>query len=408
MHPMVKPALRRGWRDLNTVQFGMTPAHAMTLGPMDLATGSFLDLLNGTRGLELLREEGRRMDLPDGHVDGLVRRLAEAGLLDDARGGGPAADALRQKKEVLDRLRPDLASLSLTTSAPGDAMRRLAARRSQRVQVQGAGRVGAVLASLLSGVGVGEVDVRDGGRVEPWDVAPGGLPAEAVGDRRDESARRAVRRAAPDRPPRRAASRRVPEDGAPGFSLVIVAPRDDVAVHAPDPSAAEPLMSAGTPHLYTGVVEGTGVVGPLVLPGETGCARCLHESRTDRDPTWPRLVAQWRSGRQRQVRPCDLTLATTVAGLAAAHALAFLDGRVPSSAGARWEVSVPGLHWHARPVWAHPACPCGAAEREAERGKGEHPSEDGESHETMAVQRPSAQCRKAAAKRPAGTWRAHV
>ncbi|MEU0191776.1 TOMM precursor leader peptide-binding protein [Streptomyces afghaniensis] len=408
MHPMVKPALRRGWRDLNTVQFGMTPAHAMTLGPMDLATGSFLDLLNGTRGLELLREEGRRLDLPDGHVDGLVRRLAGAGLLDDARGGGPAADALRQKKEVLDRLRPDLASLSLTTSAPGDAMRRLAARRSQRVQVQGAGRVGAVLASLLSGAGVGEVDVRDGGRVEPWDVAPGGLPAEAVGDRRDESARRAVRRAAPDRPPRRTAARTSPEDGAPGFSLVIVAPRDDVAVHAPDPSAAEPLMSSGTPHLYAGVVEGTGVVGPLVLPGETGCARCLHENRTDRDPTWPRLVAQWRSGRQRQVRPCDLTLATTVAGLAAAHALAFLDGRVPSSAGARWEVSVPGLHWHARPVWAHPACPCGAAETGAERGKGEHPSEDGASHETMAVQRPSAQCRKAAAKRPAGTWRAHV
>ncbi|MEU0250785.1 TOMM precursor leader peptide-binding protein [Streptomyces sp. NPDC006235] len=404
MHPMVKPALRRGWRDLNTVQFGMTPAHAMTLGPMDLATGSFLDLLNGTRGMELLREEGRRMDLPDGHVDGLVRRLARAGLLDDARGGGPAADALRQKKEVLDRLRPDLASLSLTTSAPGDAMRQLAARRSQRVQVRGAGRVGAVLASLLSGAGVGEVDVRDGGRVEPWDVAPGGLPAEAVGDRRDESARRAVRRAAPDRPPRRAAARTSPEEGDPGFSLVIVAPRDDVAVHAPDPPAAESLLSSGTPHLYAGVVEGTGVVGPLVLPGETGCAGCLHESRTDRDPAWPRLFAQWRSGRQRQVRPCDLTLATTVAGLAAAHALAFLDGRVPSSAGARWEVSVPGLHWHARPVRAHPACPCGAAER----GKGEHPSEDGESHETMAVQRPSAQCRKAAAKRPAGTWRAHV
>ncbi|GGT88669.1 ThiF family adenylyltransferase [Streptomyces coeruleorubidus] len=410
MHPMVKPALRRGWRDLNTVQFGMTPAHAMTLGPMDLATGSFLDLLNGTRGLELLREEGRRMDLPDGHVDGLVERLARAGLLDDAQGGGPGADALRQKKEVLDRLRPDLASLSLTTSEPGDAMRQLAARRSQRVQVRGAGRVGAVLASLLSGAGVGEVDVRDGGRVQPWDVAPGGLPAEAVGDRRDESARRAVRRAAPDRPPRRAAaqasqaSQASQEEGDPGFALVIIAPRDDVAVHAPDPSAAEPLMSSGTPHLYAGVVEGTGVVGPLVLPGDTGCAGCLHESRTDRDPTWPRLVAQWRSGRQRQVRPCDLTLATTVAGLAAAHALAFLDGRIPTSAGARWEVSVPGLHWHARPVWAHMACPCGAAER----GKGEHPSEDGASHETMAVQRPSAQCRKASAKRPAGTWRAHV
>ncbi|MET7450897.1 TOMM precursor leader peptide-binding protein [Streptomyces sp. NPDC005574] len=404
MVPMVKPALRRGWRDLNTVQFGMTPAHAMTLGPVDTATGSFLDLLNGTREPALLREEGRRMDLPGAHVDGLVERLAQAGLLDDARGGGPAADALRTKKEVLDRLRPDLASLSLTTSEPGDGLRALAARRSLRVQVRGAGRVGAILAALLSGAGVGEVEVRDGGRVEPWDVAPGGLPAETVGDRRDEAARQVVRRAAPDRPPRRG-SRAAAVDDDPGLSLVILAPRDDVAVYAPSPSGAQPLVAAGTPHLYAGVVEATGLVGPFVLPGETGCAGCLHEGRTDQDPAWPRLVAQWNSGRHRAVRPCDVTLATTVAGLAAAHALAFLDGRVPSSAGARWEVSLPALHWNARPVRAHSACPCGAAEK----GKGEHTTKDGVSHATMAEQRPSRKSRrKADPARPAGTWRAHV
>lgn len=399
--PLVKPALRRGWRDLNTVQFGMTPAHAMTLGPMDTATGSFLDLLNGTRGPGLLREEGRRMDLPDGHVDRLLERLARAGLLDDARGGGRAGDTLRRKKRVLDRLRPDLASLSLTTSEPGEGIEALAARRSLRVQIRGAGRVGAVLASLLAGAGVGEVDVRDVGEVEPWDVAPGGLPAEAIGERRDEAARRAARRSAPDRSPRRPPS----GAGEPGFSLVILAPRDDVAVHAPPPG--DPLVDSGTPHLYAGVVEATGVVGPLVLPGVTGCAGCLHEGRADRDPVWPRLVAQWRSGsgRSRQVRPCDLALATTVAGLAAAHALSFLDGRTPSSAGARWEVSLPALNWHARPVWAHPACRCGAAEK----GKEEHTVKDGESHETMAEQGPSKELRrKADAARPAGTWRAHV
>ncbi|MER5944269.1 TOMM precursor leader peptide-binding protein [Streptomyces sp. NPDC001928] len=402
----MKPALRRGWRDLNTVQFGMTPAHALTLGPMDTATGSFLDQLNGTRGLELLREEGRRMDLPDGHVDRLVRRLAGAGLLDDAKGGGPAGDTLRRKKEVLDRMRPDLASLSLTTSQPGEAMSRLTARRSLRVQVRGAGRVGSMVASLLSAAGVGDVDVRDVGRVEPWDVTPGGLPMETVGDRRDEAARRTARRCAPDRPPRHTPRSRLGEETT-GHSLVIIAPRDDVAVHAPSPSAAEPLVSSGTPHLYAGVVEGTGVVGPLVLPGETGCAGCLNEERTDRDPAWPRLVAQWRSGsrRAREVRPCDLTLATTVAGLAAAHALTFLDGRVPSSAGARWEVSLPGLTWHARPVWAHSGCPCGATRK----GEGEHPSEEGEWHETMAEQRPSKKSRRRAdAERPARTWRAHV
>lgn len=406
MHPMVKPALRRGWRDLNTVQFGMTPAHAMTLGPMDTATGSFLDLLNGTRAPELLRAEGRRMRLPDGHVDGLITRLARAGLLDDARGGGTAGAELRGRKEVLDRLRPDLASLSLTSSEPGEAMHRLAARRSLRVQVRGAGRVGAVLASLLAGAGVGEVEVRDGGRVEPWDVAPGGLPAEAIGERRDEAARRAVRRAAPARPPRRG-PRTPAEEANPGHALVILAPRDDVAVHAPVPSAAEDLVASGTPHLYAGVVEGTGVVGPLVLPGETGCAGCLQEDRADRDPVWPRLVAQWRSGggRPRPVPACDLALATTVAGLAAAHALAFLDGRSPSSAGARWEVSLPGLTWHARPVWGHPACPCGAADKGKE---GHTTSKDGEAHETMALQRPSRTSRRQPDARPAGTWRAHV
>lgn len=404
MVPLVKPALRRGWRDLNTVQFGMTPAHAMTLGPMDTATGSFLELLNGTRGLPLLREEGHRMDLPDGHVDALVERLSRAGLVDDAKGGGPAAEALRAKKEVLDRLRPDLASLSLTTSEPGEAIRLLAARRSLRVQVRGAGRVGAVLAALLSGAGVGAVDVRDTGAVEPGDVAPGGLLAESVGDRREEAARRAVRRSAPDRPPRR--TPRSPSEGDdPGFSLVILAPRDDVDIHAPVPSEAEALITSGTPHLYVGVVEATGMVGPFVMPGETGCAGCLHEARTDRDQAWPRLVAQWRSGGPRRTRACDLTLATTVAGLAAAHALAFLDGQVPSSAGARWEVSLPALHWHARPIWGHPACPCGAAEK----GKGERTSTDEESHETMGEQQPSKELRRRTdAARLAGTWRAHV
>ncbi|CAL9586415.1 TOMM precursor leader peptide-binding protein [Streptomyces sp. enrichment culture] len=404
MHPMVKPALRRGWRDLNTVQFGMTPAHALTLAPVSTATGSFLELLNGTRGPALLREEGHRMDLPEGHVDRVVERLAGAGLLDDSRGGGPAADALREKKGVLDRLGPDLATLSLTTSAPGDAMRHLAARRALRVGVRGAGRVGAVLAGLLSGAGVGEVDVRDGGCVEPWDVAPGGLPAGAVGDRRDESARRVVRAAAPDRPPRRGPTV-PPDESEPGLSLVVVAPRDDVAVHTPDPASAESLMASGTPHLYAGVVEGTGVVGPLVLPGETGCAGCLYADRTDRDPAWPRLVAQWRSGRPHQVRPCDLTLAATVAGLAAAHALAFLDGGTPAGTGVRWEVSLPALRWHARPVPAHPACPCGAAAQ----GKEGHIPEDGPRRATMAGQGPSSVVRHGVGRaRPAGTWRAHV
>ncbi|QNP70334.1 TOMM precursor leader peptide-binding protein [Streptomyces roseirectus] len=408
MHPRVKPALRRGWRDLRTVQFGMTPAHALTLGPLDSATEGFLELLDGTRGLPLLREEARRRDLSEGHVDGLVRGLAGAGLLDDARGGGPDADALRHRGEVLERLAPDLAALSLLTPEPGEAMRLLAARRRARVRVRGAGRVGAVLAALLSGAGVGTVEVSDEGRVEPGDVSPGGLPAAAVGEPRREAARRAVRAASPDRPPSR-------ESGPdPGFTLVILAPRDDVGVYAPDPAVAEPLIASGTPHLYAGVVEATGIVGPLVLPGETACAGCLQHARSDADPAWPRLLAQWRSGHRRRVPPCDLALAATVAGLAAAHALAFLDGHTPPARGTRWEVSAPALQWQARPLTPHPACACGAASvpdalAEPSPTVEEHPEDNARPHETMAGQRHSNESRSPAnAARPVGTWRAHV
>lgn len=381
MHPILKPALRRGWRDLNTIQFGVAPAHALVLGPVDTATGSFLQLLDGTRGLPLLRDEGKRMGLPDDHVDRLVGRLSRAGLLDDATGGGPAADALRKRAEAMDRLRPDLASLSVVTPEPGDGMRRLAARRAMRVRVRGAGRVGAVVASILSGAGVGQVDVMDGGVVEPWDVAPGGLPAASVGERRDAAARRVVRDAAPDRPPRRGRRKAgAPGEGEAGLSLVVIAPRDGLDAHAPDPVTAEPLVSSGTPHLYAGVIEGTGVVGPLVLPGTTACAGCLALDRADRDPTWPRMLAQWRSGRARHVTACDLALSTTVAGLAAAHALAFLDGAPAASAGVRWEASAPGFDWHARPVPAHLTCPCGAGVVD----KGERLTEAHGPHDTMA------------------------
>uniref|UniRef100_A0AAU3GQZ7 ThiF family adenylyltransferase n=1 Tax=Streptomyces sp. NBC_01401 TaxID=2903854 RepID=A0AAU3GQZ7_9ACTN len=362
MHPMLKPALRRAWRGRNTVQFGVTPAHAVTLGPMDIATGSFLELLDGTRGLPLLREEARALDLSDRHVDILVSRLTEAGLLDDPDAGGPEADALRRRAETLERQRADAAALSVVHPTPGSGLRRLAARRAMRVQVRGAGRVGATIAAVLSGSGVGQVEVLDGGRTEPWDVAPGGLPASAVGERRDTAARQLVRRSAVGGPPRSGGGTDRPRAGGePALSLIVVAPRDGLSVYAPDPDTAAPWISSGTPHLYAGVIEATGVVGPLVLPGGTGCAGCLALRRTEADPQWPRMLAQWRSGRRTWVQACDLGLATAVAGLAAAHALSFLDGELPSSTGARWEAAMPMLDWRPERLDPHLDCLCGAA-----------------------------------------------
>ncbi|MGI5339925.1 ThiF family adenylyltransferase [Streptomyces sp. CA-181903] len=371
-HPVVKPALRRAWRRRDVLQLGMTPAHARVVGPVDTATASFLGLLDGTRGLPLLRAEATAMGLPEGRADALVERLARAGVLDDARGGGRGGAALRSRGPALERLRPDLASLSVLHPAPGAAMGLMAARQARRVQVRGAGRVGAAVAALLSASGVGQVDVLDGGYVEPWDVSPCGVGAERTGERRDAAARRAVREAAPLPRPRTRTQGDHAGAGAgefaPPLALTVFAPRDGVAVWAPDPAGAREAMAAGTPHLYAGVAEATGVVGPLVLPGRSACAECLALGRAERDAAWPRMVAQWKSGRRAEVPSCDMALATVVAGLTVSWALAFLDGGSAAGAGARLELALPGPDWSPRPIEPHPRCPCGAA-RSPEGGR---------------------------------------
>ncbi len=356
MHPMIKPALRRAWRDRQTVQYGVAPAHAVLLGPVDNTTAGFMELMDGTRSLVQLSEEAARLGLPPGTADRLVDRLTSAGVLDDSTADRQAAAS------VSDRLRPDLGSLSVVHREPGGGLRKLAARRDMCVQVRGAGRVGSLVASTLSAAGVGEVQVADGGHVEPWDTIPGGIPADDCGERRDAAARRAVGRARSWRSSSRSGSR------GP-VRLVVFAPRDGLDAYAPDPAASEGFVQAGTPHLYGGVVESTGVVGPLVLPGVSPCAGCLLRGRAEREPSWPLVVGQWRtSGRRRSGIPaCDSALATMVAGAIASCALSFLDGDGACAAGYRMRFALPYLMGDTEQFSPHPECPCGAASVTADR-----------------------------------------
>ncbi|MDX6356318.1 MAG: hypothetical protein QOF98_3221 [Streptomyces sp.] len=383
MRPMLKGALRRCWRDRESVQFGVDPAHAMELEPVDGAAAGFLDLLDGTRGAAALTRDAGALGLGPDRVRQLLGLLADGGVLDDASSHAELATAIRHRSPVLDRLRPDLAALSVVHPGPGGAAARIRHRRASRVRVYGAGRVGASLAAVLSAAGVGAVDLVDSGRVEPWDTSPAGIPAEHIGDRRDAAGRGAVRRAGMggSRGPGRGLggpgapsstgpgtgpgaahhSRRHPGRGPdPGSTVIVLAPRDGLHAYAPEVGEARQLVAAGVPHLYTGVLEGTGVVGPLVLPGRTACGECLGLRLADEDPAWPRMLAQLRSGRQSAVPACDVALATTVAGLAAAHVLAHLDGRVPPSAGARVELSMGRLSTRVRALPGDTRCGCGA------------------------------------------------
>ncbi|MER5351219.1 ThiF family adenylyltransferase [Kitasatospora sp. NPDC002551] len=354
MRLALKPALSRSWRDSDTLQFGTVPQHAGVLGhASDTTLCAFLGLVDGTRDRPALLAEGERIGFGSDPADSLLDLLEEAGVLDDAEASEQALAHFPQPhREVLG---PDLASLSLIHAPPGAAPAVLARRPEHAVEVRGAGRIGAAVAAVLAAGGTGTVTVVDTGRVTPADCSPAGLPPADAGRLRSTAAREAVDRATARRPGRRG---RPPRPGPP--DLVVLAPRDGSGAFAGGTPQARELLRAGVPHLYVGVVEEFGVVGPLVLPGVSACGHCLVLAREDEDAAWPRILAQLAEGGPgRAPTPaCDTALATAVAGLAALHVQVLLDGGRPPSVDGWCEVSaVDGMPRRLR-LRGHPDCGC--------------------------------------------------
>jgi bacteriocin biosynthesis cyclodehydratase domain-containing protein len=121
------------------------------------------------------------------------------------------------------------------------------------------------------------------------------------------------------------------------------------------------LMMRRVPHLAVSASEAIGVVGPLVLPGQTACLRCLDLARAERDPAWPLILAQL-AGKRIEPLACDAALAAAVAAQAAAQALAFIDAP-PGGAtvNGTLELVLPSWQWRRRSWQPRPDCTCRAA-----------------------------------------------
>lgn len=336
MRPILKPALRRLWRDPQTLQLGLDPGRAVVVSGVGPGDRALLGLLDGTRETEVvIAEAGRRGVSPERGAT-LIDLLRNAAVLDDAEQAVPPGPASG-------RLGPDQLSLSLCHSRAGGAAEVLAARRSATVEVLGAGRVGATLAALLAAAGVGRVVADDSALIRPADLAPGGLRNVGVHHRRGDAANaliNAVRTAQPSR-------------GAAARSLVVLAPTGP----AMPPEWLMRVVSR--PHLVVMVRETTASIGPLVLPGAAPCLRCVELARADRDPVWPVLAAQL-VGDARAVEPCDVTLASAAAALAAMHALAWMDTGGSPLVGGVVDISLVDLSVRRRTVVTHPDCGCAA------------------------------------------------
>ncbi len=334
--PRLAPAVRRLWRDGQTLQLGVAADRAVVLAGIDDHSRRVLTLLDGTRDESQVLHDAERLGCPRDQAAAVLDLLGAAGVLDDA--GAPRDLPAPLSRAERDRLAPDLAALRLVRTRPGgdDTVRR---RAAARVVVLGAGRVGAPVAALLACSGIGAVDVVDEGVVRPDDCGVGGLDLDDVGAARAVAVRRLLKRAAP--------SVRTGPVVTP--HLVLLTPPAGTAV---------PELTPRDPTLLAQVMDGVGIVGPLVRPRASACLRCVDLHRTDRDPGWPALAAQL-SVDVPDVVACDAGLAIAVAAQTVREALAFLDGsRPPGSLGGTLELSPTDWRWRRRSWQVHPDCLC--------------------------------------------------
>lgn len=357
MQIRIKPGLRVAWRSPSSVQIGLDGRWGTVLDGMGPTERRLLTVLAQGHVVDPAAR-GRQSDVRE-HA--LVALLAESGV-----GLTRPTDRvwLAELGADRERLAPDAAAWSLVPGAapaahapaPDDGWYRLAARRRLGVRIVGAGRVGATLAATLAAAGVGRLDIVDAGRVQPGDLAPAGAQVADLGSRRQDAVRAAITRAAGE-------ARENPQHRPP--ELVVLIEPD-----AADAIGAQHLLADDVPHLSIVIREGSLIVGPLVIPGESACLRCLDLHRADRDPAWPRVLAQLLGGRAGDASGAVVAEETASAQLAASVAalqvLALLDGdpapgggtRRPASVSATLEIDLPeGLV--SRREWSpHPACGC--------------------------------------------------
>lgn len=342
MRPALKVGIRPLWRDRDTVQLGVDPRRARALTGLGKAA-AVVSLLDGSRDAAAVARAARQYGIPHEDAERVIGLLAVAGLLDDF----PADLRAALPGYLRGRIGPEMACAALAHGHADGGAAVLARRREAFARVYGAGRVGASVATFLAASGVARVSCVDPGTADDADVAPVGLGTDDVGAGRAAGAARAVHRVAPETRTDDDARRR---------------PTVAVLVGWPDPAVTAALLRARVPHLMARADEAIGVVGPFVLPGRSACLRCVDLGKTDRDPGWPRILAQASAcGLTPATRACDTVLAASTAALAAAQALTYID-RVgaPGAVNGTLELVLPGWQWQRRAWSPHPACSCGA------------------------------------------------
>lgn len=290
----------------------------------DPAMRSLLAALDGTRSVGELE-----LDFGAERVGEALRLLSDNALLEDAADDArtPVRDRTRYDRQL--RYFSDLAAGSLL---PSDLQRRL---REARVLILGLGGLGSWASYALACCGVGELGLVDGDLVEESNFNRQILYRERdVGRPKSEAAAEALAefdsscRLAPVA--RRLESVDAVRQEAEGFDFVVNGA--DWPAHDIERWVNAACFELGVPFITMSHSPPVARVGPLYVPGSTGCFACQEQAYRAAHPLYDELVER-RRGRRSEAATLGPVCAF-VGGQVALETLHQLTGLVrPASLG---------------------------------------------------------------------------
>ncbi|GAA4288443.1 hypothetical protein [Georgenia daeguensis] len=324
----LRPGLTVLWRRKGESQVGVDPRCAVVLEDLTAGEQHVLDHLRHEPTEADLIRVGRTSGVAPERVRELVALLHRSGVLAPDPRPRPPGSAVTPDEAYWSRLLAD-----------GDGARLMAHRSAAAVAVAGLDQVGMRIAVHLAEAGVGTLLLKDESPVLPSDVGP--YHPRDVGGVRRERAEAVLRSSFPQ-------LRTTARTGARPDVLVAV------STGVADPVQLLPLVREDVVHLPVVVGEVDVAIGPLVVPGQGPCTRCLDLHRTDADPAWPALATQLRASPP----PLAAThLGQLGSAVAANQVLAVIDGRELVVDRASIEIGVSPLPV-IRPWSVHPVCGC--------------------------------------------------
>ena len=212
------------------------------------------------------------------------------------------------------KLLPELASTTWLTGVRDGGVSIIDRRRDWQVSIHGQSRIATLLYGILLSSGISHTSLRgnnESKRIGEEDLCAGFLHPSDIGlpygNRIQELSRElSLFPIAPSVKAHEEKSRRIM-----------------VAVGNTPAHQLQEWMSNGIPYLLIDTPESASMcIGPIVIPGQSPCARCIAMTREDQNPVWREIFMQ---KLLKPIGEVPVAVAHHIAGIAALELLRFID-----------------------------------------------------------------------------------